>query len=127
MRVSCSLSVLTVAAMLATPAGASLQDDVLTLRGPGAQIGATFRDPTTVPASGRAGGALLVEVQEKSPAAMSGMRAGDLVTVFDGVDVRDSRDLKKLIAETPPGRTVNVTIVRDGRARIVKVAPVPGR
>jgi S1-C subfamily serine protease len=126
MRVS-SLAVLTFAALLAAPVGASSQDDVLTLRGPGAHIGATFRDPTTAPASGRAGGALLVEVQEKSPAAMSGMRPGDLVTVFDGIGVRDSRDLRKLIAETPPGRTVSVTIVRDGRARIVKVAPVPGR
>src|SRR5689334_11299712 len=125
MRVSL-LGVWIVAAMLATAAGASSQDDVLTLRGPGAQIGATFRDPAAA-AAGRGGGALLLEVQEKSPAALSGMRGGDLVTVFDGVAVRDSRDLKKLIAETPPGRTVSVTIVREGRPRVLKVTPVPGR
>lgn len=122
-----SLGVLTVAAILAAPAGASAQDDVLTLRGPGAQIGATFRDTTTASAAGGPGGAVLVDVREKSPAAMSGMRAGDLVTRFDGLAVRDSRDLKKLIAETPPGRTVSVTVVRDGRPRIMKVTPVPAR
>src|ERR1044071_3771167 len=122
-----SWGALVFAALLATPTGASSQDDVLTLRGPGAQIGATFRDAFGASAAGRAGGALLVDVQEKSPAAMSGMRGGDLVTVFDGIAVRDSRDLKKLIAETPPGRTVNVTIVRDGRPRILKITPVHGR
>ena len=126
MRVS-SFGLLAFCAMLATPAGASSQGDLLTLRGPGAHIGATFRDTTAAPAAGRTAGALLVEVQEKSPAAASGMRAGDLVTVFDGIDVRDSRDLKKLIAETPPGRTVDVTILRDGRRRLLKVTPVPGR
>jgi S1-C subfamily serine protease len=126
MRVS-SLVVSTFTAVLAAAAGAASQDDVLTLRGPGAQIGATFRDTTATSAAGRAGGAVLVDVPEKSPAAMSGMRAGDLVTVFDGVGVRDSRDLKKLIRETPPGRTVSVTVVRDGRVRLLKVTPVPGR
>ena len=122
-----SLGVVTLAAMLATPAAAFAQDDGLTLRGPGAQIGATFRDTTTGSAAGRPGGAVLVDVPGKSPAAMSGMRAGDLVTRFDGLAVRDSRDLKKLIAETPPGRTVSVTVVREGRPRLMKVTPVPGR
>ena len=121
-----SLRALTLAAMLAAPAGASPQDDVLTLRGPGAQIGATFRDPATDSAR-RGGGALVTEVQVKSPAATSGIRVGDLVTVFDGLDVRNSRDLSRLVSETPPGRTVNVTIVRDGRARTIKVTTVPGR
>ena len=123
---SSSLRVLTLAAMMVAPAGAA-QDDLLTLRGPGAQIGATFRDPAADSVPRRGGGALVVEVQEKSPAAISGIRAGDLVTAFDGIDVRDTRDVKRLVAETPPGRTVNVTIVRDGRPRSLKVTPVPGR
>lgn len=122
-----SFGVLTLGAMLATPVGASSQDDGLTLRGPGAQIGATFRDTPTASTAARVGGAVLVDVPEKSPAAMSGMRAGDLVTRFDGLAVRDARDLKKLIAETPPGRTVSVTVVREGRPRLVKVTPIPGR
>jgi len=124
---SSSLGVLTLAAMLAASAGASPQDDVLTLRGPGAQIGATFRDRATDSAARRDRGALVTEVQVKSPAATSGIRIGDLVTVFDGLDVRNARDLGRLVSETPPGRTVNVTIVRDGRARTIKVTPVPGR
>ena len=123
---SSSLSVLTLAAMLAAPAGASSQFDGLTLRGPGAQIGATFRDPPA-DSGARRTGTLVVAVQEKSPAATSGLRAGDLVTVFDGIEVRDARDLRKLVEETPPGRTVNVTILREGRPRVLKVTPAPGR
>jgi serine protease Do len=55
------------------------------------------------------------------------MRAGDVVTVFDGLDVRNSKDLNRLVAETPPGRTVNVILLRDGKPRALKVTPVPGR
>jgi S1-C subfamily serine protease len=126
MRVS-SLGILTIAAMLARPAGATPQGDVLTLRGPGAHIGATFGDAPAAAAPGRTTGARLVHLEQESPAAISGMRAGDLVTVFDGVYVRDARDLKRVIGETPPGRTVTVTIVRDGRSRILQITPVPGR
>jgi S1-C subfamily serine protease len=121
-----SLGVLTLAAMMAAPAQLA-QRDPLTLRGPGAQIGATFRDPVTDSLPRRGGGAVVVQVQDKSPAAASGMRAGDVVTVFDGLDVRNSKDLNRLVAETPPGRTVNVILLRDGKPRALKVTPVPGR
>jgi serine protease Do len=112
--------------MMAAPAQLA-QRDPLTLRGPGAQIGATFRDPVTDSLPRRGGGAVVVQVQDKSPAAASGMRAGDVVTVFDGLDVRNSKDLNRLVAETPPGRTVNVILLRDGKPRALKVTPVPGR
>jgi|KBSMisStaDraftv2_1062788.scaffolds.fasta_scaffold2421763_1 serine protease Do len=114
------------AALLATPAGARSQDDVLTLRGPGSRIGATFRNasPDSTVRGGR--GAVVVEVEAKSPAATAGFRSRDIVTEFDGIVVRDSRHLMQLIAETPPARTVNVTVVRDGRARVFKVTPLLG-
>jgi S1-C subfamily serine protease len=114
------------AAMLATPAGAQQQADLLTLRGPGSQIGATFRNVQTTRTSPDAG-AIVVEVQPKGPAGTAGIRAGDLVTEFDGIEVRSSRDLIRLIGETPPGRTVSVAVMRDGRLRIFKVTPTLGR
>jgi serine protease Do len=97
------------------------------LRGPGSQIGATFRNLQTESTGRRDQGAMVVDVQAKSPAAAAGIRSGDLVTEFDGIGVRSSRDLIRLIAETPPGRTVSVTVMRDGRVRIYKVAPTLGR
>jgi S1-C subfamily serine protease len=120
-------SVLVLAAILAAPAGAQQQRDLLTLRGPGSQIGATFRNVQATSSASPDGGAMVVEVQPKGPAATAGIRAGDLVTEFDGIEVRNSRGLIQLIGETPPGRTVSVTVMRDGRARFFKVAPTLGR
>jgi len=115
------------ATILATPTPARPQGDLLTLRGAGSQIGATFRNVQTESTARRDQGAIVVGVQASSPAAAAGIRAGDLVTEFDGIGVRSSRDLIRLIAETPPGRTVSVSVVRDGRVRILKVAPTLGR
>jgi len=72
-------------------------------------------------------GSPVVEVQPKGPAEIVGIRAGELVTEFDGIGVRNSRDLIRLIGETPPGRAVSVTITRDGRVQVFKVTPTLGR
>jgi S1-C subfamily serine protease len=80
----------------------------------------------------------VLEVQAKSSAAAAGLRAGatihltvkgepDLVTESDGIGVRNARALSRLIADTPPGRTVDVTVRRDGRVRTFKVTPTLGR
>ncbi len=111
---------LLVAALLATQAGPAAQD-VLTLRGPGSQVGATFRNVTTTPAGDVA--AVVVDVRAKSPAALAGLREGDRVTRFDGLTVRGARDLSRLVAETPPGRTVDVAVTRDGRMLVLKMTP----
>ena len=118
---------LVLATILATPTPARPQGDLLTLRGPGSQIGATFRNVRTASSPSPAGGAVVLEVQPKGPAETVGIRAGDLVTEFDGIGVRNSRDLLRLIGETPPGRAVSVTIARGGRVQVFKVTPTLGR
>ncbi len=120
-----AVGALALATIPAAPSGARPQD-VLTLRGPGSRIGATFRDAESgVTASGNRG-AVVLRVQAASPAAAAGIRARDILTEFDGIDVRDSRHLMQLIAETPPGRTVSLTLVRGGRARVFMVTPILG-
>lgn len=122
-----SFAALALAALCAAPALASAQADVLTLRGAGSQIGATFGSVPPESAGRRDQGALVIEVQPKSPAAEAGIRPRDLVTEFDGIGVRSARDMHRLVAETPPGRTVSVMVVRDGRVRTLKVIPTLGR
>ena len=130
-------SLVLLAAMMATPAvvlpqsarggsPARIFEPVLTLRGPGSQIGATFRNVETG-STAPDRGAVVIEVQAKSPAAAGGLRAGDLVTEFDGNRVSNARALSRLVAETAPGRTVDVTVTRDGRVRTLKVTPTLGR
>jgi serine protease Do len=60
-------------------------------------------------------GALVSSVVEGSPAAKAGVKAGDVITQYDGRKVGRSDDLPRAVAETPVGRDVPLTVVRDGK------------
>ena len=64
-------------------------------------------------------GALVDSVQKDSAAAKAGLVKGDAIMEFDGVRVRSSAELRRLIRETPTGRTVEMKVVRDGKTRIL--------
>ena len=59
-------------------------------------------------------GAVVEDVHSDSPAAKAGMRAGDIIVAFDGERVRSARHFERLVSETPNGRTVDATVMRDG-------------
>jgi serine protease Do len=60
-------------------------------------------------------GALIAGVDDKGPAKPAGIEAGDVVVKFDGQDIKEMRDLPKIVAETPVGKDVEVTIIRKGK------------
>lgn len=60
-------------------------------------------------------GALVGGVSPRSPAAESGLKEGDVVIEFNGKAIADSRHLRLLSAETPPGVKVPLKIIRDGK------------
>jgi serine protease Do len=66
-------------------------------------------------------GALVARVQEDGPAAKGGVRNGDVVLRFNNQDVREMRNLPRIVAETPVGREVPVVVWRDGREQTVTV------
>ena len=66
-------------------------------------------------------GALVAGVDEKGPAKPAGLVAGDVIVKFDGKDVKDSRDLPKIVAMTPVGKDVEVGIVRGGKDQALTV------
>jgi serine protease Do len=66
-------------------------------------------------------GALVAGVDDKGPAKPAGLKTGDVITKFDGKDVKESRDLPKIVAATPVGKDVPVTVVRDGKEVILNV------
>ncbi len=66
-------------------------------------------------------GALVAGIDDKGPAAPAGLRKGDVIVTFDGHAVHDSRDLPKFVAATPVGRTVTVSILRDGKPQDLSV------
>jgi len=64
---------------------------------------------------GSARGALIAGVDEHGPAKPAGLAAGDVIVKFDGKDIKESRDLPRLVAALPVGRDVEVVIVRNGQ------------
>src|SRR5439155_20218210 len=60
-------------------------------------------------------GALVAGVDDKGPAKPAGIEAGDVIVKFDGKDIKEMRDLPRVVADTPVGKDVEVVIVRKGK------------
>jgi S1-C subfamily serine protease len=88
----------------------------------GARIGASVRDLAEADRSVNAG-VYVEEVRPDGPAAKAGFRQGDILTRFAGETVRSVRQLMRLLQETPAGRTVAATVVRDGKTTELSLVP----
>jgi serine protease Do len=97
------------------------------LDGRGSAIGVSIRDLHADEAARaklpRGGGVLVQHVESGSPAAKAGLKADDVIVEFDGERVRSARNFTRLVQETPDGRTVKATIVRNGARQTLDVTP----
>lgn len=66
-------------------------------------------------------GALVAEVQPDTPAAEAGLKSGDIIRRFAGKPVQNSRELKLRVADTDPGKAVEVQLLRDGKAKTLEL------
>jgi serine protease Do len=60
-------------------------------------------------------GALVAGVDDKGPAKPGGIEPGDVVVKFDGHDIKEMRDLPRIVADTPVGKQVDVVVIRKGK------------
>jgi serine protease Do len=60
-------------------------------------------------------GALVAGIDDKGPAKPAGIEAGDVIVKFDGKDIKEMRDLPRIVADTPVGKSVEVVVVRKGK------------
>jgi len=60
-------------------------------------------------------GALVAGIDEKGPAKPAGIEAGDVIVKFDGKEIKEMKDLPRIVADTPVGKDVDVVIVRKGK------------
>ncbi len=65
-------------------------------------------------------GALVTDVPE-GPAREAGMESGDVILGFDGIEVMDTRQLVRVVANTAVGKSVRVTVLRDGKSQTLRV------
>jgi serine protease Do len=70
---------------------------------------------------GGARGALVARAQEDGPAARGGIRNGDIILRFNGVDVREMRNLPRIVADNMVGTEVPVVVWRDGKEETITV------
>jgi serine protease Do len=73
-------------------------------------------------------GALIGDVSPKGPADKAGFKSGDVVLEFNHKAVTDSRHLRLQVADTAPGASVPVQIMRDGKKETLSltVKELPG-
>jgi len=66
-------------------------------------------------------GALVAGIEDKGPAKPAGIEPGDVVVKFDGKDVKDPKDLSRIVADTAVGKEVDVVVIRKGNEETHKV------
>lgn len=59
-------------------------------------------------------GVEITRVEEDSPAAKAGVKAGDVVLAYNGQRVEGIEQFSRFVRETPAGREVKILISRDG-------------
>jgi serine protease Do len=60
-------------------------------------------------------GAMIAAIDPGSPAAQAKLKPGDVILGYDGKPIDRSRQLPRMVADTPPNKTVKVSIWRDGK------------
>jgi serine protease Do len=66
-------------------------------------------------------GALIEAVTSGSSAAQAGLQKNDVIVKWDGEPIESAREMSRHIRETPAGRVVRLTVMRDGREIEVSV------
>jgi serine protease Do len=66
-------------------------------------------------------GALVAGVEEKGPAKPAGIEPGDVVIKFDGKDIKEPKDLSRVVADTAVGKAVDVVVIRKGEEQTKQV------
>ena len=66
-------------------------------------------------------GAVVGQVESGSPADKAGLKAGDVILKLNGKTIKDYNEFRNEIAGTEPGKTVTLTVLRDGKQKEIKV------
>ncbi|OUX41840.1 serine protease [bacterium TMED277] len=59
-------------------------------------------------------GALVTDVPD-GPAGKAGILSGDVVIEFDGKSIKDTRELVRIVGDSPVGKTVSIKVLRGGK------------
>ncbi len=66
-------------------------------------------------------GAFVNDVTEDSPAEKAGLKQADIITGFNGEDIRDASDIRNAVGLVQPGKRTDLTYIRDGKRRTTTI------
>jgi len=66
-------------------------------------------------------GVVITSVQDGGPAGKAGAKAQDVIVAFNGQPVKDSDQLRLIVARVNPGVTSDMVVLRDGRRQTLHV------
>ncbi len=71
-------------------------------------------------------GALVNDIVPNGPADRGGMKRGDVITRFNGVEIVSMETLPKQVASITPGKPVKIEVIRGGRSKTldIKIEPM---
>jgi serine protease Do len=83
-------------------------------------IGIEFRPenettPALLRSFGVKEGVVVQDVRDGGPAHKAGMKSGDVIVAVNGAPIKNGDQLVAKISETPPGSTVRIRYIRDGK------------
>lgn len=78
------------------------------------QIAETLELPNT-------DGAMVASKMEAEDVDNKALKEGDVILKFGDKPIKNAKDLPRIVAESPVGRDVKVTILRDGKQQVVNV------
>ena len=66
-------------------------------------------------------GVVIRSVTPDSPAAKAGLKENDVITAVNGQQVEGAAQFRRMIHEIPSGRTISLSLWRDGRTQTISV------
>ena len=66
-------------------------------------------------------GALVSSATEGGPAEKAGVKTGDVILKFNNIEIQNMKELPKVVAGTPVGKSVPLVILRDGKELTLNV------
>ena len=66
-------------------------------------------------------GVLVTEVEANSPAAKAGLKANDVIASYERQDIEGTLQFRRMVRETPPGRSIELQIWRGGKTEKISV------
>lgn len=66
-------------------------------------------------------GVVVMSVNPVSPAGQAGLKEMDVITEFDGQEIKDIIDLRKQLYKRSVGETIDITYYREGKQKSVKL------